>query len=369
MDSKRIKMEILSLFIGFMFIFGWTWLAKTDEVDYVDDSHINLLQTRKVDTDGETPMVGTFQEDKGADVIAATNMTLGIDGNYYVITGNTAIVSIIHAQAQPGTVIRLKFSGTPIVTHHATNLILPGGANLTMAAGNVMELVNIDTSKWRCTNILKADGAPLDHAASHENGGGDEIDVVGLSGLLADGQHVLDAEVKLIKLDDFATPDDNTDLNSTTTYHGLLKKLSNVASQALNGVGNWVAFLQNMIEDPSPELGGELDAGAHTIGFTQQTATGDGTTTIDWKLGNKFFFTHGAMGETFTFTAPSNPCNLLLKIKQDAGAGGRDCTWPGSVTWLGDEPIWTDGATSKVIIVSFYYDGTTYWGQATPWEA
>ncbi len=221
-------MELLSLFIGFMFIFGWTWLAKTDDVDYVDDSHINLLQTRKVDTDGETPMVGTFQEDKGADVVAATNMTLGIDGNYYVITGNTAIVTIIHAQVQPGTIIRLKFSGIPIVTHSATDLILPGGANITMAAGNVMELVNIDTSKWRCTNILNADGAPLAHATSHENGGGDEIDVVGLSGLLADGQtplahkvshqngggdkisvvalsglladdqHVLDAEVKLM---------------------------------------------------------------------------------------------------------------------------------------------------------------------------
>ena len=154
-------MEVLSLFIGFMFIFGYTWIAKTDDVDYVDDSHVNLLQTRKVDTDGETPMVGTFQEDKGTDVTAATNITLGTDGNYYVITGNTAIVSIIHAQAQPGTAIRLKFSVTPIVTHSATDLILPGGANITMAAGNVMELVNIDTNKWRCTNILKADGTPL----------------------------------------------------------------------------------------------------------------------------------------------------------------------------------------------------------------
>jgi len=34
-----------------------------------------------------------------------------------------------------------------------------------------------------------------DHAASHENAGGDEISVAALSGLLADDQHVLDAEV------------------------------------------------------------------------------------------------------------------------------------------------------------------------------
>jgi len=41
------------------------------------------------------------------------------------------------------------------------------------------------------------------------------------------------------KLDDLQTPDDNTDLNSTTTEHGLLKKLDNVATNYMNGQGNW----------------------------------------------------------------------------------------------------------------------------------
>ena len=40
-----------------------------------------------------------------------------------------------------------------------------------------------------------AGGAPAAHAASHQNAGGDEVNVAGLSGLLADDQHVLDAEV------------------------------------------------------------------------------------------------------------------------------------------------------------------------------
>ena len=51
----------------------------------------------------------------------------------------------------------------------------------------------------------------------------------------------VDAEVKLIKLDDFATPDDNTDLNSTTSVHGLLKKLDNTATNFMDGTGNWSA--------------------------------------------------------------------------------------------------------------------------------
>jgi len=42
--------------------------------------------------------------------------------------------------------------------------------------------------------LLDIDGL-ITHAASHQNGGGDEVSITGLSGLLADDQHVLDAEV------------------------------------------------------------------------------------------------------------------------------------------------------------------------------
>jgi len=43
---------------------------------------------------------------------------------------------------------------------------------------------------------LLADGqTPLAHKTSHQNGGSDELNLAGLSGLLADDQHVLDAEV------------------------------------------------------------------------------------------------------------------------------------------------------------------------------
>ncbi|KKL13845.1 hypothetical protein LCGC14_2521710, partial [marine sediment metagenome] len=118
--------------------------------------------------------------------------------------------------------------------------------------------------------------------------------------------------------------------------------------------------LSDVIDDTSPELGGEMDAGAHTIGFTLQTATGDGTTTIDWRLGNKFQFTYGAQNDTFTFTAPSNPCNLILYLIQD-GVGGRTPTWPASVKWPtnGTEPAWSSGA-GEYDIVSLVWDGSKY---------
>ncbi len=53
--------------------------------------------------------------------------------------------------------------------------------------------------------------APAAHKTSHQDAGSDEISVTGLSGLLADDQHVLDAEVvtaaAAMHLNEFATPD------------------------------------------------------------------------------------------------------------------------------------------------------------------
>ena len=57
---------------------------------------------------------------------------------------------------------------------------------------------------------------PVSHHTSHESGGGDAI-----------------------KLDDLAAPDNNTDLDATSSAHGLLPKLSGSATDFLNGNGGW----------------------------------------------------------------------------------------------------------------------------------
>jgi len=121
-------------------------------------------------------------------------------------------------------------------------------------------------------------------------------------------------------------------------------------------------YMQNLEDDTDPDLGAELDAGAHTIGFTLQSTTGDGTTTIDWKLGNKFKFTFGAQNETFTFTAPTNPCTLMLTLIQD-GTGSRTVTWPATVKWPGGTaPTLTTTANARDK-VALDWDGTQYDGQ------
>ena len=84
--------------------------------------------------------------------------------------------------------------------------------------------------------------------------------------------------------------------------------------------------------------------------------------TVDWGKGNK---QKSTMTDdcTYTFTAPDGPCNVMLKLIQD-GTETRVPTWPGTVKWPGGtEPTWSTAA-SAVDMISFYYDGTNYYGSA-----
>lgn len=94
------------------------------------------------------------------------------------------------------------------------------------------------------TTFLRDDGTftavPVaGHHASHESGGSDAI-----------------------KLDDLASPDDNTDLNATSGHHGLLPKLSGNSAEFLDGTGAFSA----------PSAGGVSDANYGDI-----TVSGSGT--------------------------------------------------------------------------------------------
>jgi len=148
-------------------------------------------------------------------------------------------------------------------------------------------------------------------------------------------------------------------IDLTTDVTGLLPD-GNISSAT-----TWNGKIANVVEDTTPQLGGELDAGANSIGFTLQTYTGVvGTTTIDWTNGNKAEFTFGAGDETLAFTAPAKPANFVLYVIQDA-TGGRLLTYPATVRWAGGvAPTLSTGA-SAVDIISFIWNGTNYDGVAS----
>jgi len=103
---------------------------------------------------------------KGADVASAAALAIPNNGNYFDVTGTTTITSI--ASVGIGTVIKLHFDGALTLTHNATTLILPGGANITTAAGDEAEFVEYAAGDWRCTSYTRASGKAV--AATLQSG-------------------------------------------------------------------------------------------------------------------------------------------------------------------------------------------------------
>ncbi len=131
----------------------------------------------------------------------------------------------------------------------------------------------------------------------------------------------------------------------------------------------WTGFVWEVIafgdiaKDTTPELGGEMGCGEHSIGFTEKANTPSaGTVTIDWKDSNKQKVTLD-QNTTISFIAPSNPCSLLLRIIQD-GTGGRTVTLSSGIKWPGGNVPTFSTEANSIDILSLYYDGSTYYGQA-----
>ncbi len=126
-------------------------------------------------------------------------------------------------------------------------------------------------------------------------------------------------------------------------------------------------LLANTLEDTSPELGGELDAGANSIGFTLQTITYNATTTTaDWTNGNKGKMTFGAGNiGTFAFTNPTNPCSVQVIVKQDATGSRVATAWDADIKWAGGTAPTLSTAANAVDIISCLWDGTNYFCTAS----
>lgn len=104
-----------------------------------------------------------------------------------------------------------------------------------------------------------------------------------------------------------------------------------------------------------------VNHGAFTAYFIETDNGNSGTAdTVDWGLSNKQKST--LTGNcTFTFTAPAGPCSLILKLVQDA-TGSRTVVWPAAVKWSGGTAPTLTTTASKIDLISFYYDGTNYYG-------
>jgi len=167
-----------------------SWNPATNGVSATAVDWQNLINdvaaalTQSLSADGQTPMTGNlnagnnkltglaagsatgdslrweqlFSQGQPANLASAATTDIGSQNTVLLnITGTTTITSFGTNYNGPRY---LKFDGVLTLTHNATTLILPGGANITTAAGDSAIVVPNGTpaNGWRVLGYERADG-------------------------------------------------------------------------------------------------------------------------------------------------------------------------------------------------------------------
>ena len=141
------------------------FLEQPESDNVMDDIEAMMTVNRE--------QIGFIPEEKGGDIASADPLSVG-EGGFFHVTGVTTITDIDFGTDKTGRKVILVFDGALILTHNATSLILPTGANITTAAGDVAVFVSEGTDNVRCVLYMRKDGTPLAggsgaHGASDHN--------------------------------------------------------------------------------------------------------------------------------------------------------------------------------------------------------
>ena len=98
---------------------------------------------------------------------AATTDIWSVNSYNIRITGTTTITSFGIAEA--GVVRMVRVAGALILTHHSTSLILPGGKNITTAAGDTFEALSLGSGNWVVRDYMRADGRAVTTSVGGES--------------------------------------------------------------------------------------------------------------------------------------------------------------------------------------------------------
>lgn len=100
------------------------------------------------------------KQEYGDSVASATTTDLSTaTGSVVDIAGTTTITGL--GTAEVGVTKRLRFTNTLTFTHNAVSLIIPGGASITTAVGDIADVVSLGSGNWYVANYTKANGQPL----------------------------------------------------------------------------------------------------------------------------------------------------------------------------------------------------------------
>ena len=103
------------------------------------------------------------------------------------------------------------------------------------------------------------------------------------------------------------------------------------------------------------------NAGSISYRTLQTDSSSSGAVTFDWSTDNKLKITLTENITSITFTAPPGPANLVLEIVQDSTAR-TVAGWPAAVLWPGGTAPTISTGSGDIDILTFFYDGTNYFG-------
>jgi hypothetical protein len=140
-------------------------------LDYVKATGAPLLVATAAQThagaslSSTLPIVPATLWAASVDVASASTTAIGATNSEVLrITGTTTITSFGTIAA--GVRKTCRFQGILTLTHNATSLILPGGANITTAADDRFEALSLGSGNWIVLWYQRADGTPVSTAAS-----------------------------------------------------------------------------------------------------------------------------------------------------------------------------------------------------------
>lgn len=299
------------------------WSETNADNDDADSSIALVGSTASIRTadDSMRAIMGAIARWSGADTISSASTTnlATVEGEYVNVTGTTTITALGTCKA--GWIKYLKFAGALTFAHNASSLILPGGANITTAAGDVACMISEGSGNWRCVGYMRADGTAL------------------------------------VKGGDPAS-DDGDSLGTTSLQWSDLFLAS-------GGVINWANGNVAITHSSGQiSLGDAVLARANLKDYGEVTnaigSIGGGTQDIDLTLGNVVTGTVDTSTTTFTFsnpTASDEGCSFTLVL---TNGGSQTVNWPASVDWAGgNAPSLTSSGVD--VLTFFTVDGGTVW--------
>lgn len=89
---------------------------------------------------------------EGTTLTASSSLDLGTGWGFTTVTGAASITALGTVAA--GAVRRVRFTGASTVVHNATNLIIPGGGNVSTASGDVLTFLSLGSGNWALADGL-----------------------------------------------------------------------------------------------------------------------------------------------------------------------------------------------------------------------